>query len=339
MLKPQIESNKVSYLFTNCKPVKGASRSIIYDIQRETYTFIPNQLYELIKGGIIAAKKDLYLEYGKENMQIIDEYFDFLIEQEYIYQTDNPEFFVLIETTIENNFFLQDAILERDSNSNYDLNVVFKQLEDLNCQHLELRYYNQLIFSDLEAIAAILKQYTFKSIVLVIQSIDNIETVDYSNLIFRNQMLMQIIIYGSSKLLIRENKDECLIFVEKMLLDNSCCGEISPYYFRISLPHFEGNKNSNSCLDKKISIDVNGYFKNCPSINGTYGHVSDTKINEVIIKKEFKNLWQINKDQIAICQDCEFRYMCSDCRAYIKDNSDIYSKPSKCTYDPYQATW
>ena len=50
---------------------------------------------------------------------------------------------------------------------------------------------------------------------------------------------------------------------------------------------------------------------------------------------EFKKVWSVNKDQIKICRDCEFRYMCSDCRAYTEDPKDIYSKPLKCGYDPY----
>lgn len=39
------------------------------------------------------------------------------------------------------------------------------------------------------------------------------------------------------------------------------------------------------------------------------------------------------KDDIHICKMCEFRYMCFDCRVYITDINDIYSKPLKCKYD------
>lgn len=44
-------------------------------------------------------------------------------------------------------------------------------------------------------------------------------------------------------------------------------------------------------------------------------------------------------DQIHICKDCEFRHICTDCRAYIEDPDDIYSKPLKCGYNPYTGEW
>jgi hypothetical protein len=53
----------------------------------------------------------------------------------------------------------------------------------------------------------------------------------------------------------------------------------------------------------------------------------------------FKDAWSINKDEILVCRDCEFRYICSDCRVFIEDPHNIYSKPAKCKYDPYSATW
>ena len=43
--------------------------------------------------------------------------------------------------------------------------------------------------------------------------------------------------------------------------------------------------------------------------------------------------------KIHVCKDCEFRYICTDCRAYIEDPNDILSKPLKCGYNPYTAEW
>ena len=38
-------------------------------------------------------------------------------------------------------------------------------------------------------------------------------------------------------------------------------------------------------------------------------------------------------------KDCEFRYICTDCRAYVEDPEDILSKPLKCGYNPYTGEW
>lgn len=88
-----------------------------------------------------------------------------------------------------------------------------------------------------------------------------------------------------------------------------------------------------------MSIDKDGTFRNCPSMSLSFGKVEDTKVSAVITNKKFLKYNNINKDKIDVCRDCEFRYVCHDCRAYISDKNNIYSKPSKCGYDPYSSSW
>ena len=71
----------------------------------------------------------------------------------------------------------------------------------------------------------------------------------------------------------------------------------------------------------------------------SFGNIKDTTLKEAIEKPGFKDLWFICKDKIDVCKDCEFRHMCTDCRAYIKDPENIYSQPAKCPYNPYIAKW
>ena len=74
-------------------------------------------------------------------------------------------------------------------------------------------------------------------------------------------------------------------------------------------------------------------------MNKDFGNIKNIKLQEVLDTKGFKDLWNINKDQIAVCKDCEFRHICTDCRAYIETPDNIYSKPLKCGYNPYTAEW
>jgi len=97
--------------------------------------------------------------------------------------------------------------------------------------------------------------------------------------------------------------------------------------------------NFNSCLNRKISIDAQGNIKNCPSCTQSFGNIKDTTLKQALEHPDFKKLWSITKDQVDVCKDCEFRHMCTDCRVYIKDPENIYSQPSKCTYNPYIAKW
>ena len=45
-------------------------------------------------------------------------------------------------------------------------------------------------------------------------------------------------------------------------------------------------------------------------------------------------------DNIEICKDCEFRYLCFNCPEYnyIKTN-DLYKKNPSCSYNPYSGKW
>lgn len=65
-------------LFANCIPVKGYKRSIVYDLQRNDFSFIPNELFELLteyKHLSITELKELY----PDDVETIDEYYSFLI--------------------------------------------------------------------------------------------------------------------------------------------------------------------------------------------------------------------------------------------------------------------
>jgi hypothetical protein len=82
-------------LFSCCFPVKGFSRSIICDTQRNSYDFIPNSLYNILikyDGDTIAEIKS---NYNHKFDNIIDDYFIFLQKKEYIFFTKEPDAFPL----------------------------------------------------------------------------------------------------------------------------------------------------------------------------------------------------------------------------------------------------
>ena len=117
------------------------------------------------------------------------------------------------------------------------------------------------------------------------------------------------------------------------------CGRISADYFSVNIPAFMESQEHNTCLNRKISIDGKGYIKNCPSMKENFGHIGNTTLAEALSHPDFKQYWNINKDSISVCKDCEFRHICTDCRAYLEQPDDVYSKPLKCGYDPYTCTW
>jgi SPASM domain peptide maturase of grasp-with-spasm system len=128
-------------------------------------------------------------------------------------------------------------------------------------------------------------------------------------------------------------------YVQQAIDSPACCGQIGPRHFVVNIDAWSEAQRHNSCLNCKIAIDARGEIRNCPSLPRSYGNIRDTSLHSALAQRDFTALWSINKDQIEVCKDCEFRYICIDCRAYLTGDHDRYSKPAKCGYDPYTAVW
>jgi SPASM domain peptide maturase of grasp-with-spasm system len=137
-----------------------------------------------------------------------------------------------------------------------------------------------------------------------------------------------------------ENKvlmfDKMNVIKAKTKISEVKCGT---FVLNENAEHFCESQHYNTCLNRKLCIDKDGYIKNCPYMKHHYGHISNTNIEDVVKLPEFQKWWHIKKDDIDVCMDCEFRHMCTDCRAFIKDPENIYSQPAKCTYNPYICKW
>lgn len=46
----------------------------------------------------------------------------------------------------------------------------------------------------------------------------------------------------------------------------------------------------NSCLNKKLSIDKNGFVKNCPSMVTHFGRADEVSLLDVACDNEFKRI-------------------------------------------------
>lgn len=163
-----------------------------------------------------------------------------------------------------------------------------------------------------------------------------------NNLLRQNSRLNNIIIHStptviSNKVIVTTKLN--ITWTNEVIDDEKCCGVTAVGYFLSNIELFNESLFKNNCLNQKISINSKGYISNCPSMFHKYGHIDDTSLYDALIDDKFQFLWNINKDQISICKDCEFRYICTDCRAYILEEQNIFSKPIKCKYNPYEAVW
>ena len=339
------KTKKYIKLFANCIPVKGANRSAICDLQRNSIKLIPNDLYNLLQEKT-SNIETIKANYKNEFDETIDEYFEFLIEHEFAFQTDTPELFPEMSLDWFEPAIINNAIIDISKESTFDIFIVLNQLDDFNCKNIQIRYYRDTSIKEIKSVIDYLDTnemfITSVDFIFPILKIKNIKAV-YSELIKNHKRINSIINYNASKKEFIEPINEFnrgyIVFVEENVLSQKTCGRIASDFFTPNIKTFTESQNYNTCLNKKISIDINGNIKNCPSMAQSFGNIKDTTLEEALNHKDFKKYWNITKDKIDVCKDCEFRYVCTDCRAYIEKPEDMYSKPLKCGYNPYTNEW
>lgn len=334
-----LDEDKYFLLFSNCIPVRGAKRSIICDLQRGQYWFISTSLYDLLSyGSIISVKESKRI--FKDN-SLIDVNYGFLIENElgFYCSLEETKLFPKIDLTWEDPSIINNAIIDYDGSHQHDYKEIFHELEELGCKHIQLRFFSFIDPLLFNKILSFLEGKRIVSVEIIIPFCNGEFSDEIISISCKQNRIFNIVFHNSPHSKSLNFNGLSLRFIEKHFDSSSHCGAISKNYFSVNIDAFTESVNFNSCLNKKISIDVMGNIKNCPSMNLSFGHLSANSLLEVAMRIEFKEIWDINKDQIKICSHCEFRYICSDCRAFIKSPDDIYSKPLKCSYNPYIAEW
>lgn len=103
----------------------------------------------------------------------------------------------------------------------------------------------------------------------------------------------------------------------------------------------DGQMGCSTCWSGKVAVAPSGDVYPCIfSRELPAGNVLRSPLQAVLESPFLQDLWSIDKAQIPVCRDCEFRYGCFDCRALAyKQTRELRSKPPSCTYDPYTGTW
>lgn len=99
---------------------------------------------------------------------------------------------------------------------------------------------------------------------------------------------------------------------------------------------FTCNQHWNSCWFGKAAISPQGevlprVFARDQVAGNLYEHSL-----EWIFQNGLLSYWQLTRDKISMCCDCEYRYICRDCRPWAYEyTGDLYAKSPTCTYDHY----
>jgi SPASM domain peptide maturase of grasp-with-spasm system len=327
-------------LFACCIAVRGARRSVVCDLQRQSWHLIPNGLYEILterRGMTVAAIKDFYQhEFDPE----IDGYFEFLGKHELGFFTAEPELFPPLALDFQTPSRITNAIIDVDAASDHEYATIFRQLDDLGCRAVEVRCFAPRRLAELRALLAPARAGRLRSIDLVLAHTPELDGEGLAELVAAETRLNSVTIHSAPaprQATMGRAVEVC--WLTQAIDSPACCGQVHPRLFTTNIDSFSEARRYNSCLNRKVAVDARGEIRNCPSLPRSYGNLRDTSLHAAVAQRDFAALWAINKDQIEVCKDCEFRYICTDCRAYLSDAQDRYSKPAKCGYDPYTAEW
>ena len=328
----------------NIRLVKGYKRSIIICFTNYTYDFIPNELYEiLLKYNGSKRIIEIIHEIGDGDKDTLIEYFEFLKNNNYIIISDDFEKFdnlISIKSGFDLPYKISNCLVE--VNLFPPNNLLLNRLLESNISSLSILVNANL--NEIKTLQDFLKLFHNSNIIyleLHLNFSSNLSDSDISHLFKIQYRLCKVIIYDSpfDKIVNEKTYKENIVLwtTSKMNMEN--CGIVNTFYFARNKEFYFESLKHNTCLNRKISIDRFGNIKNCPVMHHHFGNIKDITIAEAIEKPGFKDLWLINKEKIDVCKDCEFRHMCTDCRAFIKDPENIYSQPAKCPYNPYINKW
>lgn len=122
------------------------------------------------------------------------------------------------------------------------------------------------------------------------------------------------------------------------------CGrvKVKPNFKGISGFDFKRNYSGNSCWQGKINITCDGYISPCimgeEFINREF-NVKTHTLDEILNNYLKPKFWGISRDKIEVCKDCEYRYVCKDCRPMSIRKESLYKRGDMCKYNPYERIW
>lgn len=234
----------------------------------------------------------------------------------------------------------ESLIIDIDSNSKHSIISILKLFECYNLLHLQVRYFSIPNWNELKDILEYLDFTTLEAVELIIPyDLEIICSFIKDKYIEKISKLFRVFFHSTPKIakIKPQLRHKKILYTNDEIKNESYCGNISAFNFSNNPKHVLKSINYNSCLYKKIGIDKDGNIKNCPSLEESKGNVRD--ITDENITNLFFHTEKIIKDEIEVCKDCEFRYVCTDCRAYTDSRNRQNSRPSKCNYNPYIAKW
>jgi SPASM domain peptide maturase of grasp-with-spasm system len=331
--------------FEDCLITNGFRRSIIVDTTRGKLDAIPNSLYNFIKETNTFSIEDIKKEYSNDDCEIIDEYLDFLIQNEYMFFLDDLFInnFPAIELKWDYPAKISNTIISFQSKTwKRNIEKIIFFLNEINCQDIEIRFEDAINEKEIKDLILYFEKSRVSTVNLILPFI-KVTNVIYD--ILSNYLrLEKIIFYNFQNDLINKQKP---YKTNQIQITTKNLDEIFKItninQFEPNLKLFAESKQFHTYFNRKLYFGVNGEIKSAPESNLIFENIENiTEINEfkhIIDKESFKKYWEVNKVNCDVCKDCEFRNICVDNRLPFKRNNGSWYHKEECNYNPYISKW
>jgi SPASM domain peptide maturase of grasp-with-spasm system len=326
-------------LFQCCIPVKGIKNGIIIDFQRKIIHKVPNPVIDILEEYLKKNIYELFKDYNSSS-EILKLYIRYFLENELIILSNEIDSYPAINDEFFQPVILDSMFLEIDTVTFHLENFLRLELNKLGLNYLKIILRNNDI-SNVHKILSALEVSKIKAIVLYLEYSEDI-LLQLESTVINDPRVLNVVFFNFNHQIDKLVFSEKFIFeelpIEEILYENKI-RDLNSFVLDIDLYHEA--LNFNLMFNKSVFIDLFGNIKRHKEDINNYGNIQKNEIDKIVNKEDFKLFWKISKDQIEICKDCEFRYICPDNRIPYKSNLKAlnYDLKSTCNYDPYEGKW
>ena len=330
-------------LASNCVIVNGKLESIVCDLKSGKYIPVPNIIYNVLEENENSDVdiKGLKKHFENKCDEGIDSFLSFLKNEKLGVLTKEK---LLLRTRKTTSWdyprTISNAIIEVSDLHNYDVHSAIKQLNDLQCEAIEIRFLESVYLDKVMQLLQSFLQSFIKCYILYLKfdnSLNNENVIKLHNAV---KQVNRIVIHSTPLDFIKKpgsNIENKVIYTRRKILKNTP-ESVSSENLVLNVSSFNEAQKFNLGLNRKVCIDSYGNIKNHLLHQTDYGNLNNTTIENVVKDNRFQEKWEITHDKIEICRDCQYRYMCADNSDIIQERGK-YKKVGKCNFDPYTNKW
>ena len=261
-------------LFSNIIVTRGFNRVLFSDLQRNISELYPVELGDIIDSLEIKSIENILKGLDTHSRTLFNEYIDELLEKEYGFITsDNWELNLpKIPTTYNDYSTISNLFIEIEDVSS--IHKIKNSVDNLLVKYIVIHCYKNLTIEDFIEIDNYFEKSTLIGIEIYCPFYTGVTNKFLSKINEQSKRFYNIIFFNCKKVPFKRQKDfRFAIEFTNIGIDRMSCGKINLKYFNTNISKVLESLNHNSCLHKKISIDLNGNIKNCPSMTQSFGNI------------------------------------------------------------------